>query len=111
MRRREHLGHPRGSPPTQHQGPPSPVRGRPAGDTSPCDYSPAASSPLLPAEVVVAPEDQEEAENSGEDDCVSCENECACSPLDLRQEERHGQPARKVQAPRSQSMLCAFSQS
>lgn len=70
------------------------MHGRPADHTSPCDGS-VAPSPLLPAEVVTAPEDQEEAQDSREDDRVSREDQCAGSPLDLRQEERHSQQARK----------------
>lgn len=38
-------------------------------------------SPLLPAEVIVAPKDQEEAQDSCEDDGVPRENEGASSPL------------------------------
>lgn len=51
----------------------------------------SSGSPLLPAEVIVAPEDQEEAQNGREDDRVSRENQCARAPLNLRQEEGHGQ--------------------
>lgn len=38
-------------------------------------------SPLLPAEVIVAPKDQEEAQDSREDDGVPRENEGASSPF------------------------------
>lgn len=38
-------------------------------------------SPLLPAEVIVAPKDQEEAQDSREDDSVPRENEGTSSPL------------------------------
>lgn len=48
-------------------------------------------SPLLPAEVIVAPKDQEEAQDSREDDGVSRENEGTSSPLNLRQEEGNSQ--------------------
>lgn len=55
--------------------------GRPADDRSPCDNSLGLLSPLLPAEVIVAPKNQEEAQDSREDDGVAREDEGASSPL------------------------------
>lgn len=65
-------------------------------------------SPLLPAEVIVAPKDQEEAQDSREDDGVPRENEGASSPRNLRQEEGHSQQVCRAKAAGSQSMLCAL---
>lgn len=65
-------------------------------------------SPLLPAEVIVAPKNQEEAQDSREDDGVSRENEGASSPLNLRQEEGNSQQVCRAKATGSQSMLCAL---
>lgn len=42
------------------------------------------ASPLLPTEVIVRPEDQEEAQDGGEDDDVSRQDKRTGSPLDLR---------------------------
>lgn len=65
-------------------------------------------SPLLPAEVIVAPKDQEEAQDSREDDGVPRENEGASSPFNLRQEEGSSQQVCRAKGAGSQSMLCAL---